>query len=98
MPGPGGVRPMIVVHDGSTAILCSFPYDRLSVNTSAKVSAWRVFWETPGISAIFNMGINTLLPFLKEATKDAFIGDYKGKTAAVDALTVSIQQTGRQER
>ena len=51
------------------------------------------------------MGINTLLPFLKEATKVAFIGDYDGKTAAVDAscwlhkaLTISTQRTGRHER
>ena len=56
--------------------------------------------------ALFNMGINTLLPFfLKEATKVAFIGDYDGKTAAVDAscwlhkaLTISTKRTGRHER
>ena len=101
----GGVRPTITVHDGSKVVLCSFPYDRRSVNISVLVSVLRVFWETPGICANFKMGINTLLPFLKEATKDAFIGDYKGKTAAVDvscwlhkALTVSVQRTGRQER
>jgi len=51
------------------------------------------------------MGINTLLPFLKEAVKVVFIGDYDGKTAAVDAscwlhkaLNISIQRTGRHER
>ena len=53
------------------------------------------------------MGINTLLPFLKEVTRETFIGRYKikGKTAAVDAscwlrkaLTVSVQRTGLSER
>ena len=51
------------------------------------------------------MGINTLLPFLKEATKETFIGHYKGKTAAVDAscwlhkdLTISVQRTGQATR
>ena len=32
-----------------------------------------------------NTGINTLLPFRKEATTEIFIRHYKGKTAAVDA-------------
>jgi len=47
------------------------------------------------------MGIDSLLPFLKEATTEIFIGDYKGKTATVDAscwlhkaLTISVQRTG----
>ena len=50
------------------------------------------------------MGINTLLPFLKEVTRETFIGHYKGKTAAVDAscwlhkaLTISVQRTGQSE-
>jgi len=51
------------------------------------------------------MGISSLLPFLKEATTEIFIGDYKGKTAAVDAscwlhkaLTISVQRTGQATR
>lgn len=51
------------------------------------------------------MGINTLLPFLKEASRETFIGNYKGKTAAVDAscwlhkaLTISVQRTGEAAR
>ena len=51
------------------------------------------------------MGINTLLPFLKEASRETLIGNYKGKTAAVDAscwlhkaLTISVQRAGEATR
>lgn len=61
---------------------------------------------SPGIQAFkIHMGINTLSPFLKEATRESLIGHYKGKTAVVDAsrslhkaLTISVQQTGPAER
>ena len=43
------------------------------------------------------MGINCLLPFLKEITKETFISAFKGRTAAVDVscwlhkgLTISV--------
>ena len=49
--------------------------------------------------------VNTLLTFLKEVTSETFIGQYKGKKAAVDtscwlhkALTISVQRTGQSER
>jgi exonuclease-1 len=51
------------------------------------------------------MGINCLLPFLKEVTEKVHIDKFRGQTAAIDgscwlhkALTVSITRTGNFDR
>ena len=101
----GGVRPTTEEHSGSNVVSSSFPFDRRSVNISARVST-RGFFEFLVFARLkFCMGINTLLPFLKEASRETFIGNYKGKTAAVDAscwlhkaLTISVQRTGEAAR
>ena len=101
---PGGVRPMTAGHFGSNVVSSSFPLDRQSVNTSAR-EIIRGFLYPWYLGIIINMGINTLLPFLKEVRRETFVDRYKGKTAAVDAscwlhkaLTVSVQRTGLSER
>ena len=96
------MRPTTVVHSGSNVVSHSFPHDRQSVNISYCMSDHNIF---PGIWAIQSYGYQYFLPFLKEVTRETFIGYYKGKTAAVDAscwlhkaLAISVQRTGQSER
>ena len=89
--------PTTVVHSGSNVVLRSFPHDRQSVNIAYHRSDHNFFYF-PVFRQFSYMEINTLLTFFKEVTSETFIGQYKGKKAAVDtscwlhkALTISVQ-------
>lgn len=91
---------MTALHHGRFKKLDSFASDRQTVRSSPV----KPYTCVPA-TKVTTMGINCLLPFLKDQTKKVHLNKFKGQTAAVDgfcwlhkALTASVSRTGKFDR